>query len=596
MKKTLRKEWCQLVVLTVFLVPVTAFAQQREVHWQVNPRGFPGNVSAFVDVETGGAFKRDLTAAAFAIGMDQYVGDQGGYILNQQQVVAGQAGAEVLILVDKSSSYTNEFDKAKRIVKSIIGYMDPARDHIAIATAPATGGFQEANLDVPFSNDPAMLNAAVDGLKHLPSKDKTGARICNAIAEGLKYFPEQPGNRYRALVFITGGADKGEGKGDCVQSSYVNGLVPFFPIVFKLDKKYDDPRNSHKIENKTHELAQKTGGRSIFRQNENSYKQFVGLFWNRIRSQYHLQVMFPCYKPQPIIEHYATLKVEGRDADPIKFQATSVPAPVPTITAFYPQQASRKDVDDGKIMLTVDGTGFCGPPGSVKVLLKDVQAKYDSHTPFRAVSKLHSGHGTGIIKVVNQFGQVGESQAKFQIVKPPKGAKTMGVLTYLVGGIVALALLSIVIVAFRSRKAKPGAAAKAIQKPRMSDKPSAESGAAKTMAMTAVEEAWVEMKDGAKVNISPGFNVIGREDTCQITLTVPGVSREHARIDFDKAHGLLWVEDMGSMNGTFLGKGGAPESEAAKLEKRQLVNSGDTLWIGGAPVVIRFKGGTQGKG
>ena len=488
MKKTLsRKLWCQPIALTVFLISLTASAQQREMHWQINPRGFPANVSVFVDVEQAGAFKRDLTAAAFALSMDEYAGDQGGWILNQQQVVAGQAGAEVLIVVDKSSSYTDEFSKAKSIIKSIIGYMDPARDQIAIATTPA-GGFQEANLDVPFSSDPAMLNQAVDGLKPLPSKDKTGSRICYALSEGLKFFPEQPGNRYRAVVLITGGADKGEGKGDCVQDSYNSGLVPFYPIVFKLDRKYDDPKNSHNIENKTHDLAQNTGGRSIFRQNENSYKQFVGLLWNRIRSQYYLQVLFPCYQPvKP--DHTSMLKVEGSDAAPIKFLATSTPAPVPTVTAFYPQEASSKDVDDGKVDLTVDGTGFCGPPGSVNVYVKDVAAKYKSHTPFRVVATLHSGHSTGTVTVVNRFGEKGESQAEFKIVEPPKGSRTMGTLTFLVIGLVALALLSIIIVALRSRKAKPGAAAKAIQKPRMSDKPSAESGAAKTMAMTAIDDA-----------------------------------------------------------------------------------------------------------
>ena len=102
------------------------------------------------------------------------------------------------------------------------------------------------------------------------------------------------------------------------------------------------------------------------------------------------------------------------------------------------------------------------------------------------------------------------------------------------------------------------------------------------------------MKDGSKIPIAPGNNIIGREDTCQIKLGVPGVSREHARIDFDKAHGLVWVEDMGSMNGTFYGKGGG--AETAKLEKRQLVTSGDAIFIGGERLIIRFKGGMQGKG
>jgi hypothetical protein len=287
--------------------------------------------------------------------------------------------------------------------------------------------------------------------------------------------------------------------------------------------------------------------------------------------------------------------VEGRDADPIKFQATSAPAPTPTVTAFYPQQASSKEVDDGKVTLTVDGTGFCGPPGSVAVYVKDVPAKMKSHSPFRAVAKLHSGHSTGKVKVINRFGQHGESANKFLIVKPPKGAQTMTTLTFLAIGLGALAVLSIIMVAFRSRKAKVKNV-KAMQKPRKSDKPSAESGAAKTMAMSAIEEAWVSMPDGSRVSLKPGDNIIGREDHCVIKLGVAGVSREHAKIDFDKAHGLIWIEDLGSLNGTYFGKAGTTEEQANKLGKKQLVNSGDAVWIGGERMIIGFKRANQGQG
>ena len=77
---------------------------------------------------------------------------------------------------------------------------------------------------------------------------------------------------------------------------------------------------------------------------------------------------------------------------------------------------------------------------------------------------------------------------------------------------------------------------------------------------------------------------------------MPGVSREHARIEFDDTHGLIWVEDLGSTNGTFYGKGDTVQEEATRLEKRQLVSSGDAIWIGGEKVVIRFEGGVQGEG
>ena len=48
------------VLATVLLMVPAAASAQRNVGWQLNPRGFPSDVSVFVDVEEGGAFRRDL--------------------------------------------------------------------------------------------------------------------------------------------------------------------------------------------------------------------------------------------------------------------------------------------------------------------------------------------------------------------------------------------------------------------------------------------------------------------------------------------------------------------------------------------------------
>jgi len=585
--------WPGCVIVISLLLPFVATAQ-RDVHWQINPRGFPGNASVFVDVEKEGVFKRDLPASAFALSMDEYAGDQGGWILNRQQVVSGWAGAEVLIMIDKSRTYTGEFDKAKRIVRAIINQMDPNRDQVAIATAPAKGGFSDAKLEIPFSNNKNNLIKAANGIKPLPSNDKTGARICNSLAEGLRWFPEQPEDRYRLIIFITGGADKGEGKGNCVQESYSHGKVPFFPIVFKLDRKYDDPRNSHKIENKTHELAQKTGGQSIFRQSENDYLQFVSLIWNRIRSQYYLKILFPCYRPMPVKAHTSVLKVEGRDADGIKFQATSAPPPTPLITALYPPSATRKNVDDGNIDLTIDGSGFCGPPGTVKAYVGGRPVSLKSQSPFRVVASLNSSIESGKVKVINRFGQNGESPMKFEISKAPKGAEASSTLTAMVVAVVILGVLSILLVALRSRKAKvkTGTAPSMPSADEQARAPSL-GGAAKTMAMNAISRAWIERTDGTEIDLADGANLIGRETTCTILVDIQGVSREHARVDLQQSQGLIWIEDLGSTNGTLWGPSGTPESDLKRLEKKHLLNSNDTIWIGGECLTVRFEGGTQ---
>ncbi|MDJ0764588.1 MAG: FHA domain-containing protein [Myxococcota bacterium] len=591
--------WFGLVIPATLIMPFRALAQ-RDVHWQINPRGFPSDVSVFVDVEDSGVFKRDLPASAFAVSMDEYAGDQGGWIINQQAVSAGLAGAQVLIMVDKSRSYTGAFAKAKRVMRAIVRNMDPQRDAIAVATAPAAGGFSEAKLELAFTSDQAALLKAIDSINPLPSGDNSGARICNALSEGLRWFPEQPSNRYRIVVFLTGGADKGEGKGNCIEDSFEAGKVPFFPIVFSLDRRYDDPRNAHKIENKTYELAQATGGRSIFRRSENDYMQFAGLLWNRIRSQYLLRVTFPCYRPMPVTEHASILKVEGRDAEGIKFQATSAPAPTPTIKALYPSQATRKDIDAGSVKLTIDGSGFCGPPGTVRVSVGRTPVHLESLNPFRIVAPLTEAVDTGKVSVINRFGQRGESLEDFKIAKPPRGAEASATLTALVIGLVVLSVIAILIVSLKSRKAQGGGASGAKKPappaPRMPSAPPTTDAKAKTMAVQSISKAWIEGAEGKEFILKDGANLIGREPTCEIPLTVTGVSRTHARIEMQMAEGLIWVEDLGSTNGTYWGGPNAKDDEVVRLEEKHLLSSGDVIWISGTRLIVHIEGGTRAPG
>jgi len=592
--------WTALVAVALLVAPTVSEAQ-REVHWQINPHGFPSTTSVFVDVEERGSFRRDLQADAFAVSMDEFVGEQGGWLTNTQQTGAGWAGAQVLIMVDRSRSYTGKWDEAMEMARSIVNYMDPNRDSVAVATFPAEGGFSESKLNQPFTNSKGQAINAINRISLPPKDDKTGARICEALSEGLKYFPEQPADKYRVVIFLSGGADKGEGKGDCVQQSYNNGLVPFFNIIFKLDKKYDDPRNSHKIENKAHELAQKTSGRSIFRRSENELKQFVGLMWNRIRSQYLLQMTFPCFKPEPYVEHIAILKVEGRDSEPIKFEATSQPAPTPVITAIYPQQAYRTHVDDGAVDLTVDGTGFCGQAGQLAAYVGGRQVQLKSQNPFRLVASLNESVETGVVKVVNRYRQSGESPMDFEVIKPPKGAEASMTLVYLVIGVVGLVVIAVIVVAVRSRKAKAPAGKPApppaAPPPSVAQPPAAApapagapaGGAPKTVAIAKLTRVWITRADGTATDLTPGQNLIGREPHCKLRLEITGVSREHAKIDADFNTGAVFVEDLGSTNGTYWGPAGAVETQLQKLTQRKLLTAGDTVWIGGEKLTVFFE-------
>ena len=71
--------------------------------------------------------------------------------------------------------------------------------------------------------------------------------------------------------------------------------------------------------------------------------------------------------------------------------------------------------------------------------------------------------------------------------------------------------------------------------------------------------------------------VIGRHPDCQVQLESNMVSRRHARVFSDV--GKLFVEDLGSGNGTFL--------NGSRVESPMRLRNGDRLKVG--PVLFRFE-------
>ncbi|MBN2526041.1 MAG: VWA domain-containing protein [Deltaproteobacteria bacterium] len=447
--------WALLAMLIVAGAGHNAQAKE-EIHWQINPTGFPETTAVFLDVVNNGAYNRKLPGSAFSLSMDEFGEEQGGVITNLASkgagsTVAGWTGAQVLILIDISQSYTSEFNLAKATAKNLISAMDVKRDEVAVATFPATVAGAESQLHSGFSNDATKLYAAIDAISTVNDKNKAG-RLCDAVSEAIDVFTTK--DKYRAVVVITGGADKGEGKGSCVQDSHAAGVVPVWTVGFKLDNKYDTMGNSHKVENGLYELSQNTGGQSIYKKSKSSYDTFVkSTFWNRVRSQYRLLVNFMCYEPAPQIEHVSVLKVNGMAQDPIKFRARASKKPTPVITAFYPASATREQIDSGKAKLTIDGSGFCGAPGQIVIRVGDQQLATDSAAPYRVVGELNKAVETGIVKVSNKWTQKGESKDEFKVAKPPKGADALNAIVALVALLVVLVAVSIIAVALKSRKA-----------------------------------------------------------------------------------------------------------------------------------------------
>jgi hypothetical protein len=232
-----------------------------------------------------------------------------------------------------------------------------------------------------------------------------------------------------------------------------------------------------------------------------------------------------------------------------------------------------------------------------------------SQNPFRLVASLNSNVEPGVVKVVNRFQQNGESPMKFEIIKPPKGAEASMTLVYLVIGIVALVVIAVVIVALRSRKARvpagqaaaapsvppPAADSAAAAKPAAAAPASpAVGGAPKTMAISKLNRVWVARADGSTNELEQGTNLIGREPHCKVKVEITGVSREHAKIDADFLTGAVFVEDLGSTNGTYWGPEGTGENDLQRLSQRKLLANGDTVWIGGEKLSVFFESASAG--
>ena len=85
------------------------------------------------------------------------------------------------------------------------------------------------------------------------------------------------------------------------------------------------------------------------------------------------------------------------------------------------------------------------------------------------------------------------------------------------------------------------------------------------------------LKDGRRIPLRPGENILGREVDGTISLDSPSVSRRHARILVSEHYATL--EDLGSKNGTYLR--GEPVSAAIQL------SDGDEVRLGS--VVLHFR-------
>ena len=85
--------------------------------------------------------------------------------------------------------------------------------------------------------------------------------------------------------------------------------------------------------------------------------------------------------------------------------------------------------------------------------------------------------------------------------------------------------------------------------------------------------------DGRNVVIPEGESVIGRDPRCDVWLDSDGVSRRHARLCLAAGSDQVLLEDLGSTNGTFVGR--------ARVSGPQALKDGDVISLGSATMTFR---------
>lgn len=89
---------------------------------------------------------------------------------------------------------------------------------------------------------------------------------------------------------------------------------------------------------------------------------------------------------------------------------------------------------------------------------------------------------------------------------------------------------------------------------------------------------WLVWNDRAIV-LTAGDNMIGRDPQCQVWLDASGVSRRHACLRIAGQGDEVFLEDLGSKNGTFL--------EGSRLTTHKRLADGDVIRIGSVELKFR---------
>jgi DNA-binding winged helix-turn-helix (wHTH) protein len=87
--------------------------------------------------------------------------------------------------------------------------------------------------------------------------------------------------------------------------------------------------------------------------------------------------------------------------------------------------------------------------------------------------------------------------------------------------------------------------------------------------------------NGRTYALAEGDNLIGRDPQSDVWLDADGVSRRHAIIRVDSRNRRAGLEDLGSTNGTFVGR--------SAVEREVALSDGDVIQVGTVDLTVRLR-------
>jgi len=507
--------------------------------------------------------------------------------LRVENVVDAQTPVLVVLAVDISGSMKDEkLSAAKAAAEAFIGQLQPI-DEVAVVSFADT---------VNVFLNPTKVGDLPQGERLGPLAANGNTALYDGAYQAVRIAAESRLAR-RAVILLTDGEDYGGlsmfKREDVLRLASDTG-VPIFSIGVGSDADMGF----------LHELSVLARGEAVAAP---SPDQLFGLFLRigaLLRNQYQLAYRSGVLGDSKPHSLHVAVNVAGQQ---LTADATFASEPVPPeiSAAALDDVIGKGKSPSGTVELepTIKAQGREGETVRVEYLLDGDVVHTTSEPPFRYVlnvDALERGDHVLAIRATDQSGNVGTKEYSFKI----SGAAFNWAFVFLVAGI-AIALAFGALILFRARRRRrvlvptPSAvdeqSTDTTQSLERSEliRPSARQMAG-GMSASLLVKAGPERGRSFEIEIGGEPVVMGRASECDVVLADPqqNVSREHARL-WQEA-GALWIQDLGSTNGTKVNGKGISKARLEPGDEIQMGHYRLELVVNPAPTVqIEEPGGDR---